>query len=43
MIVAAKKILEKSLFDNPPLITLIDRNEVESQLFGNLSSVGYMP
>ncbi|NWF76769.1 MAG: type I restriction endonuclease subunit R [Nitrospirae bacterium] len=41
MIVAAKEIIENPLFDNPTVIMLIDRNELESQLFGNLSSVGY--
>ncbi|HEC87949.1 MAG TPA: HsdR family type I site-specific deoxyribonuclease [Thermoplasmata archaeon] len=40
MIVAAKKILENPLFENPTVIMLVDRNELESQLFGNLKSVG---
>jgi type I restriction enzyme R subunit len=40
MIVAAKEIIENPVFDNPTVIMLVDRNELESQLFGNLSSVG---
>jgi len=40
MIVTAKKILENPLFENPTVIMLVDRNELESQLFGNLKSVG---
>ena len=41
MIVAAKEILENPLFENPTVIMLVDRNELESQLFGNLRSVGF--
>ncbi|MEW6408918.1 MAG: HsdR family type I site-specific deoxyribonuclease [Nitrospirota bacterium] len=41
MIVSAKKILENPLFENPTVIMLVDRNELESQLFGNLTSVGF--
>jgi len=41
MIIAAKEIIENPIFDNPTVIMLVDRNELESQLFGNLSSVGY--
>jgi type I restriction enzyme R subunit len=41
MIVAAQKILENPLFENPTVILLVDRNELETQLFGNLSSVGF--
>ncbi len=37
MIVAAKEIIENPVFDNPTVIMLVDRNELESQLFGNLS------
>lgn len=42
MIVAAKEIIENSDFDNPTVIMLVDRNELESQLFGNLTSVGFL-
>jgi type I restriction enzyme R subunit len=40
MIVTAQKIMEDPLFENPTVIMLVDRNELETQLFGNLSSVG---
>lgn len=40
MIVAAQKILTDPLFQNPTVLMLVDRNELESQLFGNLDSVG---
>ncbi|GAB6184463.1 type I restriction endonuclease [Thermodesulfovibrio hydrogeniphilus] len=41
MIVTAKEILEDSAFKNPTVIMLADRNELESQLFINLKSVGF--
>ena len=41
MIVAAKKIIENSVFENPTVLMLVDRNELEAQLFGNLASVGF--
>ena len=40
MIVAAQKILENPLFKNPTVVMLVDRNELESQLFANFDSVG---
>lgn len=40
MIVATQRILENPLFENPTVIMLVDRNELEQQLFGNLKSVG---
>jgi len=40
MIIAAQKIIENPLFENPTVIMLVDRNELESQLFGNLTAVG---
>lgn len=40
MIVAAKRILEEPIFNNPTVILLVDRNELEAQLFNNLASVG---
>ena len=40
MIVAAQRILENPIFKNPTVIMLVDRNELESQLFGNLASCG---
>lgn len=42
MIVAAKEIIENPTFNNPTVILLVDRNELESQLFGNLASVGFL-
>lgn len=40
MIVAAQRMLENPKLQNPTIIMLVDRNELESQLFGNLSAVG---
>lgn len=40
MIVAAQKLLTDPEFENPTVIMLVDRNELESQLYGNLQSVG---
>ncbi len=40
MIVAAQKLMENPIFENPTVLMLVDRNELESQLFGNLKSVG---
>ena len=40
MIVAAQQILRNPLLQNPTVIMLVDRNELETQLFGNLTSVG---
>ena len=40
MITAAEKIIENPIFENPTVIMLVDRNELEQQLFGNLAAVG---
>lgn len=40
MIVTAKKLIENPLFENPTVILLVDRNELESQLFSNIQAVG---
>lgn len=40
MIVAAKKLIENPLFENPTIIMLVDRNELESQIFSNLDALG---
>nr|QNO46166.1 hypothetical protein LJAJCFKK_00017 [Methanosarcinales archaeon ANME-2c ERB4] len=40
MIVTAQKIIENPLFENPTVIMLVDRNELESQLYNNLTAVG---
>lgn len=41
MIVAAKRLIENPVFENPTVVMLVDRNELETQLFGNLSAVGF--
>jgi type I restriction enzyme R subunit len=41
MIVAAKKIMEHRLLKRPIILMLVDRNELESQLFSNLSALGF--
>lgn len=40
MIVAAQKILHEPVFESPTVIMLVDRNELETQLFGNLTAAG---
>jgi type I restriction enzyme R subunit len=40
MIVVAQKIIENPVFEDPTVIMLVDRNELESQLFGNLKAIG---
>lgn len=41
MIVAARKIIDNPFFSNPTVIMVVDRNELETQLFQNLSSIGF--
>ena len=41
MITAAKLILQTPLFENPTVLMLVDRNELEAQLFANLAAVGF--
>jgi type I restriction enzyme R subunit len=41
MIVAAKKVMESPIFENPTVLMLVDRNELEAQLFSNLEAVGF--
>ncbi len=41
MIVSARRLMENPIFENPTIIMLVDRNELESQLFTNLKSVGF--
>ncbi len=41
MIVAAKKIMEAHMIKRPIILLLVDRNELESQLFSNLHSLGF--
>ena len=40
MIIAARQIIENPLFENPTVLLLVDRNELEAQLFGNLEALG---
>ncbi len=40
MITAAKQIIENPGFENPTVLMLVDRNELEAQLFANLEAVG---
>lgn len=40
MIVAAQRLLENPALENPTVLMLVDRNELETQLFGHVSSVG---
>ena len=41
MIVAAKKIIE--LLGKPTVLMLVDRTELEAQLFDNLEAAGFGP
>lgn len=40
MITIAKKLIEDPVFENPTVLMLVDRNELEAQLFGNLAATG---
>lgn len=40
MLTVAKRLVEDPIFENPTVLMLVDRNELESQLFGNLDEVG---
>ncbi|MGH2739259.1 MAG: type I restriction endonuclease subunit R [Actinomycetota bacterium] len=40
MITAAEQILGHPAFEKPTVLMLVDRNELESQLFGNLTAYG---
>jgi len=41
MITAAKLLIEDPSLENPSVLMVVDRNELETQLFGNLESVGF--
>jgi type I restriction enzyme R subunit len=41
MITTAKRLIEEPAFKNPTVLMLVDRNELEAQLFGNLEAVGF--
>ncbi|GAB5603519.1 HsdR family type I site-specific deoxyribonuclease [Thermus sp. FJN-A] len=40
MITVAKKLLEDGRFQNPTVLLIVDRNELQQQLFQNLEAVG---
>ena len=40
MIAVAKRLIEDPIFRNPTVLMIVDRNELESQLFRNLDEVG---
>ncbi|NPV06561.1 MAG: HsdR family type I site-specific deoxyribonuclease [Anaerolineae bacterium] len=40
MITVAQRLMEDPSLNNPTVLMLVDRNELEAQLFGNLESVG---
>jgi len=40
MITIAKRLVEEMVFKNPTVLMLVDRTELETQLFGNLAAVG---
>lgn len=41
MITVAKKLVEMPAFQNPTVLMIVDRNELEEQLFGNLEALGF--
>ncbi|GBC92419.1 Type-1 restriction enzyme R protein [bacterium HR15] len=41
MITVAKRLLEDPYFQNPTVLMIVDRNELQQQLFQNLASVGF--
>lgn len=40
MITIARRLIEEPVFNNPTVLMLVDRTELETQLFGNLAAVG---
>jgi len=40
MITLSKRLIEEPVFANPTVLMLVDRTELEAQLFGNLASLG---
>lgn len=41
MITVAKRLLEDPRFENPTILMIVDRNELQQQLFQNLESLGF--
>ncbi|MFN0238884.1 type I restriction endonuclease subunit R [Hydrogenobacter sp. Uz 6-8] len=40
MLAIAKRLIEDPVFENPTVLMLVDRNELEQQLFSNIKAVG---
>ena len=40
MITVAKRLIEDPAFENPTVLMIVDRNELEAQLFSNLEALG---
>jgi type I restriction enzyme, R subunit len=41
MLTLARLLLETSAFENPTVLLIVDRNELQSQLFQNLEAIGF--
>lgn len=41
MILAARQLLQDPFFENPTVLMIVDRNELQQQLFQNLEAVGF--
>jgi type I restriction enzyme R subunit len=41
MIVVAKRLIDDPTFEHPTVLMLVDRNELEAQLYGNLEALGF--
>ncbi|MCX7855897.1 MAG: HsdR family type I site-specific deoxyribonuclease, partial [Anaerolineae bacterium] len=41
MITLARRLIEDPFFQNPTVLMIVDRNELEQQLFANLEAVGF--
>lgn len=41
MLTIAKRLIEDPAFQNPTVLMLVDRNELEQQLFSNLEAIGF--
>lgn len=41
MITVARRLIQDPIFENPTVLMLVDRNELEQQLFTNLEAVGF--
>jgi type I restriction enzyme R subunit len=41
MITVARRLIQDPVFENPTVLMLVDRNELEQQLFTNLEAVGF--